>query len=400
MAGVIAHAQDRGASGAAQSPAAQSGAPAASESGGAARSQPNRAAQSQENRGAAQSGHETGQGRAEERRPEPRQGAAEGERNRNQAQEKSAEPNRQGAAEGERNRNQAQEQRGQQNRQGAAEGERNRNQAQEQRGQQNRQGAAEGERNRNQAQEQRGQQNQPAARSSQSERNSAQPSSNSAQQNNPAMQQNQNAQGQRRGPDAAGGNRENERAESRGGSTDVNVTGSITVDRQKASRVHDELIRSGRRENINVSINIGEALPQRVRVRPVPQSIVSISPEFRGYDYVVVRDEIVIVEPRTKKVVTIIRSNDNRGSRAERAAFSLNTSQKSRIRRDIRMDGARNVDVEVHEGRPVPQTVVLESLPDVVIREIPEVRRYRYFVDDRRIILVDPDTREVVDIID
>jgi hypothetical protein len=41
---------------------------------------------------------------------------------------------------------------------------------------------------------------------------------------------------------------------------------------------------------------------------PLPTNIVELVPEFRGYDYVVANDEIVIVQPSTRKVVEVINT--------------------------------------------------------------------------------------------
>ena len=37
--------------------------------------------------------------------------------------------------------------------------------------------------------------------------------------------------------------------------------------------------------------------------KPLPRDIVELAPEYEGYDYVVVNDEIVFVQPSTRKVV-------------------------------------------------------------------------------------------------
>jgi hypothetical protein len=194
--------------------------------------------------------------------------------------------------------------------------------------------------------------------------------------------------------------RDHARDNGRAGASDVDVTGSIRVDHQKAGRIHDELVRSGPKANLNIDVRVGTEIPAgRVRFRPVPASIVSISPEFRGYDYVVVQDDVVIVEPRTHKVVTIIRGGHASRGGMHRAAFSLDDSQRRIIRRDIRIDNARMADVDVDEGQIVPSTVLMEPLPPTVVEEVPAVRPYRYFVDQGRIILVDPATREVVGVV-
>ena len=61
-------------------------------------------------------------------------------------------------------------------------------------------------------------------------------------------------------------------------------------------------------QNINISVNVGANLPGDVDIRPLPPSIIELVPEYRDYDYVVVDDEIVIVQPSTRKVVEIIRT--------------------------------------------------------------------------------------------
>lgn len=185
----------------------------------------------------------------------------------------------------------------------------------------------------------------------------------------------------------------------------------MRIDQQNAGRIHDEFVRAGRSNTtrIDVDVSIGSSLPRNVRPRPVPQSIVRISPEFRGYQYVVVRDEVVIVEPRTRKVVTVIRdrggssmagAGSGQRSGQQRAAIRLSEAQKRQIRSRLNSQNARSFNVEVREGAPVPQTVVLETIPAYLVEEIPDIRAYRYFVDQNRIVLVEPQSRTVVDIIE
>lgn len=48
----------------------------------------------------------------------------------------------------------------------------------------------------------------------------------------------------------------------------------------------------------------------------------------------------------------------------------------------------------------VPREVELEEFDDVVVREVPAVRSYRYLRSDNDVIVVDPGSRRVLDIID
>ena len=58
---------------------------------------------------------------------------------------------------------------------------------------------------------------------------------------------------------------------------------------------------------LNVSINVGVALPRSVHLYPVPEDIVMIVPEYRGYEYILLEDNrVAIVDPDTFEVVDII----------------------------------------------------------------------------------------------
>jgi hypothetical protein len=57
--------------------------------------------------------------------------------------------------------------------------------------------------------------------------------------------------------------------------------------------------------NIN-EVRIGADLPGDIVFNPLPPAIVEIVPEFWGYDYFLVGDEIVVVDPASRQVVEII----------------------------------------------------------------------------------------------
>jgi hypothetical protein len=54
---------------------------------------------------------------------------------------------------------------------------------------------------------------------------------------------------------------------------------------------------------------------------------------------------------------------------------------------------------ELRVGARVPATVELHTFPDEVYAEVPAIRRYRYLYVDSQVVLVDPDTSEIVEII-
>ena len=58
--------------------------------------------------------------------------------------------------------------------------------------------------------------------------------------------------------------------------------------------------------NVNFSINVGTVVPSHVHVVAVPPLLVEYHPEWRGYRYFVVNDEIIIVEPGTLRIVAVL----------------------------------------------------------------------------------------------
>lgn len=57
---------------------------------------------------------------------------------------------------------------------------------------------------------------------------------------------------------------------------------------------------------LNVSISVGTRVPSTLRFYPVPQEVVVIYPEWRGYDYIMVGNQIIILQPGTHEIVAIL----------------------------------------------------------------------------------------------
>jgi hypothetical protein len=61
------------------------------------------------------------------------------------------------------------------------------------------------------------------------------------------------------------------------------------------------------RTKINFSINVGTRIPASVHWYSVPTEVVEIVPEYRGYYYIIVDEDIIIIAPETREIVTVIR---------------------------------------------------------------------------------------------
>jgi hypothetical protein len=58
--------------------------------------------------------------------------------------------------------------------------------------------------------------------------------------------------------------------------------------------------------NVNFSISVGTRVPRDVSFHPLPAEIVTIYPDWRGYQFILVKDQIVVVDPQTFEIVAVI----------------------------------------------------------------------------------------------
>lgn len=58
--------------------------------------------------------------------------------------------------------------------------------------------------------------------------------------------------------------------------------------------------------NINFSVSIGTRVPRTVGFHPLPAEVVTIYPDWRGYEFFLVNDQIVVVNPRTLEIVAVL----------------------------------------------------------------------------------------------
>ena len=59
--------------------------------------------------------------------------------------------------------------------------------------------------------------------------------------------------------------------------------------------------------NADFAISVGARVPrERISLRPLPSEVVTIYPEWRGYEFFLVRDEIIVVDPRTLEIVAVL----------------------------------------------------------------------------------------------
>src|ERR1700760_1916444 len=59
--------------------------------------------------------------------------------------------------------------------------------------------------------------------------------------------------------------------------------------------------------NVNFSISVGTRVPRDgIEFHTLPAEVVTIYPQWRGYKFIVVHDEIVVIDPNTYEIVEVI----------------------------------------------------------------------------------------------
>lgn len=91
--------------------------------------------------------------------------------------------------------------------------------------------------------------------------------------------------------------------------SDVETTGSVDISSEKRTTIRETITRERVTpiRDVNFSINVGVAVPRTVELRPLPERVIEIVPQYRRYRYFVLEDgRIVIVEPSSYKIVYVI----------------------------------------------------------------------------------------------
>jgi len=58
--------------------------------------------------------------------------------------------------------------------------------------------------------------------------------------------------------------------------------------------------------NVHFDVTVGGKVPRDVHVAVLPANVVEIVPQYEGFDYIVVGDNILIIDPATMEIVAVI----------------------------------------------------------------------------------------------
>ena len=82
----------------------------------------------------------------------------------------------------------------------------------------------------------------------------------------------------------------------------VGITGEKRTRFQSVIRErHTEVL-----HGVDFRVGVGTVIPERYHFYPLPPTLIELVPEYRGYDYIVVEHQIIILEPGTRRIVDVI----------------------------------------------------------------------------------------------
>ena len=97
----------------------------------------------------------------------------------------------------------------------------------------------------------------------------------------------------------------NEHADQKGGSS---RGASVQLTQEQRTKIRGIIGHSNvaRVNDVNFSISVGTVVPRSVHVTVLPEDVVEIVPEYRGFDYIVVGDQLLIIDPNSLAIVAVI----------------------------------------------------------------------------------------------
>ena len=147
-----------------------------------------------------------------------------------------------------------------------------------------------------------------------------------AQQRSPKQGQPEQSQSQQNQPQAPQGQAQQNRGQPNQ-AQQGRADGNVTLTSEQRTRIQQTVLAGNnvpRVNTVNFALNVGVAVPTRVRVVEVPPTLIEIYPQWRGHQYFVVHDDIVIVDRSRKIVATLPMASSGGGAQTGSAGDIIN----------------------------------------------------------------------------
>jgi len=159
--------------------------------------------------------------------------------------------------------------------------------------------------------------------------------------------------------------------------------------------------------SVAIQLTAGTQVPQSVRLKSVPPEVVAISHEYGGKSFFVTPDAVVIVNPRSREIISAFSFADQETALVPvvtQNAVTLSPEQREIVRREVAPGASAGPAPLVRPrlaavGDEVPGSIALEEFPPSVSGNIPQLKTYRYYRLGQEVVIVDPDKRRVLEVI-
>jgi peptidoglycan hydrolase-like protein with peptidoglycan-binding domain len=111
--------------------------------------------------------------------------------------------------------------------------------------------------------------------------------------------------------------------------------------------------------NVNFAVSVGTVVPTSVRVVDVGPELIEINPQWRGYKYFVVHDDVVVID-NSRRIVSVVPTGSSRGGArvntggGSASALSLSEEEIRQVQMILIQKG---FDIGRPDGRLGPRTV-------------------------------------------
>lgn len=86
---------------------------------------------------------------------------------------------------------------------------------------------------------------------------------------------------------------------------------NVQITKEKKTVIRERVITKApkryTRNEINFNLSVGTAIPSTYVIYDLPPTFIEIVPEYQGYDYIVVGDVLLIIDPDTREIVDVVQ---------------------------------------------------------------------------------------------
>jgi hypothetical protein len=105
------------------------------------------------------------------------------------------------------------------------------------------------------------------------------------------------------------GRTEENRATTGQGAAGSRSNATVNLTPEKRTRIHEVIVKERNAPRVSspdFNVSVGTRVPRTVRFATLPRTIVEIEPEWRGFEYFMVGEQIVVVNPNTMEIVAVL----------------------------------------------------------------------------------------------